>query len=62
VRWRRAARPHATVAYERRWLLARLAEAGLAAEVEVPGFFPGEAAAPTGQDVLIVGHGGRDAR
>lgn len=54
VRWRRAARPHAAVAYERRWWLARVAEAGLAVEVEVPGFFPGAAAVPTGQDVLVL--------
>jgi hypothetical protein len=54
VRWRRAARPHAAVAYERRWWLARVAEAGLAVEVEVAGFFPGEAALPAGQDVLVL--------
>ncbi|HEX6201659.1 MAG TPA: class I SAM-dependent methyltransferase [Thermoanaerobaculia bacterium] len=54
VRWRRAARPHAAVAYERRWWRARLEEAGLAVEVEVPGYFPGEAAVPAGQDVLVL--------
>lgn len=54
VRWRRAARPHAAVAFERRWFLARLAEAGLAVEHEVAGFHPGEAAVPAGQDVLVV--------
>lgn len=54
VRWRRAARPHAAVAYERGWWLARVAEAGLAVEVEVAGFFPGEAAVPAGQDVLVL--------
>jgi SAM-dependent methyltransferase len=54
VRWRRRHRPHAAVAFERRWLLDRLAEAGLAVAHDIPGFFPGEAAAPTGQDVLVL--------
>lgn len=54
VRWRRAARPHAAVAYERRLFLALLAAAGLALEEEIAGFFPGEAAPPAGQDVLVL--------
>lgn len=54
LRWRRAARPHAAVACERGWLLARLADAGLAVRDEIPGFHPGEVAVPTGQDTLVV--------
>ena len=60
VRWRRAAHPHAAVAFERGWFLARLAAAGLAVREEIPGFHPGEAATPSGQDTLVV-TGGVDA-
>jgi SAM-dependent methyltransferase len=58
VRWRRAARPHAAVAYERRWFLDRVGEAGLAVRCEVAGFHPGEAAVPSGQDVLVLRRAG----
>lgn len=54
VRWRRAARPTAAVAVEaetfRRWL----ADAGLKVESMVPGFHPGGAEPPTGQDTLVL--------
>lgn len=54
VRWRRALRPSAAVAYERRTFLDRVAGAGLTVAEEIHGFFPGEAAVPTGQDVLLL--------
>lgn len=54
VRWRRASRPTAAVAVEagtfRRWVAA----AGLQIESMLPGFHPGGAAPPTGQDTLIL--------
>lgn len=54
VRWRRALRPSAAVAYERRSFLDRIADAGLTVAEEIHGFFPGEAVVPSGQDVLLL--------
>jgi SAM-dependent methyltransferase len=54
VRWRRALRPTAAVAYERRSFLDSIADAGLTVAEEIHGFFPGEAAVPSGQDVLLL--------
>lgn len=54
VRWRRALRPTAAVAYERRSFLDSIADAGLTVAEEIHGFFPGESAVPTGQDVLLL--------
>ena len=55
VRMRSAARPRSAVAYERGLFLSMLAAAGLAIGVEIPGFCPGDADPPAGQDVLILG-------
>jgi len=55
VRWLRRVRPEAAVAYERRLFERMVAEAGLAVQSFLPGFWPGTAAHPSGQDCLIVG-------
>jgi SAM-dependent methyltransferase len=54
VRWRYRRWPHAAVAYER-GLFDFLARAnGLVCERFLAGFFPGTAAEPSGQDVLVL--------
>ncbi len=58
VRWRRAARPEAAVAYSHERFFALVAAAGLEVAAWVPGFFPGGAATPTGQDVLLLAEPG----
>jgi SAM-dependent methyltransferase len=57
VRFRSHARPRSAVAYERALFLSMLASAGLRVEHEIPGFYPGDADPPTGQDVLVLGVG-----
>lgn len=54
VRWLRATRPRAAVAYEWRHFLELLAGAGLEISSFVHGFYPGTDRRPRGQDVLVV--------
>ena len=54
VRWRRAARPTAAVAFARDRLESRCVETGLRPEQFVAGYFPGGAAPPNGQDTLVL--------
>jgi len=54
VRWRRAARPQAAVAYHRPYFEALVAAAGLEVVEVVTGFWPGTDRPPTGQDVLVL--------
>ncbi len=54
VRWRRAARPTAAVAYERGRFSSLVGAAGLEVENFVRGYFPGGAPVPTGQDLLVL--------
>jgi SAM-dependent methyltransferase len=56
VRWRSRLRPHSAVAYERDDFFKRIERAGLRVQWLSPGYFPGDSATPTGQDVLILGH------
>lgn len=56
VRWRSQLRPHSAVAYERDDFFKRIEQAGLRVQWLSPGYFPGDASTPTGQDVLILGH------
>jgi SAM-dependent methyltransferase len=54
VRWRRASRPTAAVAYARERLAAWAGGSGLEEERFVAGFHPGGAAPPAGQDTLVL--------
>lgn len=54
VRWRRAARPRAAVAYDRDRFDEMIAEAGLTTTAFVPGFWPGTDRPPAGQDTLVL--------
>lgn len=54
VRWRVDRRPHAAVAYWKDDAIRRIAEAGLRVETFVPGFWPGNALLPAGQDQLVL--------
>jgi SAM-dependent methyltransferase len=54
VRFRRALRPHAAVAYEAHRCAEMVAAAGLAVERRLDGFFPGTVRVPRGQDVLVL--------
>ena len=54
MRWRVRARPHAAIAYSRPAFEAMITAAGLRIDHLLMGFWPGRAATPTGQDVLIV--------
>jgi len=54
MRWRVRARPHAAIAYSRPAFEAMITAAGLRIDHLLTGFWPGCAATPTGQDVLIV--------
>jgi SAM-dependent methyltransferase len=54
VRWLRKLRPAAAVAYERVLFESMIAEAGLTLRSLIPGFWPGIAPVPQGQDVLIL--------
>ena len=54
VRWRRAARPTAAVAYERGCLERMCVEGGLQPENFVFGYFPGGEGTPRGQDTLVL--------
>lgn len=55
VRWLRPLRPRAAVAFDRGFFEGMIAEAGLTLREMVPGFWPGTAPVPQGQDVLILG-------
>lgn len=55
VRWRVRARPHAAIAYSRQAFEGMVAAAGLRIDHFLAGFWPGRAATPTGQDILVVG-------
>lgn len=55
VRWLRRLRPEAAVAFDRGLFESMIAEAGLTLREMVPGFWPGTAPVPRGQDVLILG-------
>lgn len=54
VRFRSRSRPRSAVAYERSRFLAMLDSAGLRIGHEIPGFYPGDADPPAGQDVLVL--------
>jgi SAM-dependent methyltransferase len=54
VRWRRALRPHAAVAYDRRSFEEMIGEAGLAVAAFVAGYWPGTSRPPGGQDLLVL--------
>jgi SAM-dependent methyltransferase len=54
IRWRRRARPHAAVAYDRALFEEMLFAAGLGIAEMLPGFWPGTAAVIRGQDTYIV--------
>lgn len=54
VRWRRRDHPRAAIGYDRAFLGELLARRGLVATDFVAGFWPGEAAHPTGQDTLVL--------
>jgi len=54
VRWRRAARPTAAVAWARESFAALAGASGLEEERFVAGFHPGGAAPPAGQDTLVL--------
>ena len=56
VRFHGSFRPRSAVAFERALFLAMLDSAGLSVHQEIPGFYPGDADPPTGQDVLVLGH------
>lgn len=56
IRWRWKARPESALAIERFRFLKWIAEAGLAVERFIPGFWPG-AAPPCGQDLLLLSDG-----
>jgi SAM-dependent methyltransferase len=55
VRWLRPLRPEAAVAFDRGAFEKMIAEAGLTLREMVPGFWPGIAPVPRGQDILILG-------
>jgi SAM-dependent methyltransferase len=55
VRWLRPLRPQAAIAFDRGFFEGMIAEAGLTLRELVPGFWPGTALVPQGQDVLILG-------
>jgi hypothetical protein len=54
VRWRRAARPTAAVAWERKALEGLCGATGLTVERFVTGYFPGDVAPPSGQDTFVL--------
>lgn len=54
VRWLRAARPRAAVAYDRSCFEDLVTEAGLEIVAFVPGFWPGADRPPKGQDTLVL--------
>ena len=58
VRWLRASRPRAAVAYEWSFFGGMLAAAGLEISSFVHGFYPGTDRRPRGQDVLVVERSG----
>jgi SAM-dependent methyltransferase len=53
VRWRRPGHPRAAIAYDRELFVGILAGSGLDEVVFAPGFFPGRAPVPTGQDTVV---------
>jgi ubiquinone/menaquinone biosynthesis C-methylase UbiE len=55
VRWLRNPRPQAAMAFDRMFFEGMIAEAGLTLRELVPGFWPGTAPVPRGQDVLVLG-------
>jgi SAM-dependent methyltransferase len=54
MRWLRPLRPRAAIAFDRGFFEGMIAEAGLALREMVPGFWPGTALVPQGQDILIL--------
>ena len=56
VRWRWRARPEAAVAYEMQHFTEMAHQARLEIVKFLPGFWPGEAGQPQGQDVLLLRH------
>jgi SAM-dependent methyltransferase len=54
VRWLRRLRVQAAIAFDRAFFEGMIAEAGLTLRVMVPGYWPGTAPVPRGQDVLIL--------
>jgi SAM-dependent methyltransferase len=55
VRWKWKARPESAVAYERGLFLAMIEDAGLRLQWFCQGFWPGESARLTAQDILLLG-------
>lgn len=55
VRWLRRLRPQAAVAFDRAFFEERIAEAGLTLRDMIPGYWPGIAPVPQGQDILVLG-------
>jgi SAM-dependent methyltransferase len=55
ARWRWKARPESAIAYERDYFSSMIADAGLRLGWFSQGFWPGDAARFTGQDILFVG-------
>jgi SAM-dependent methyltransferase len=56
LRFRRRARPHAAVAFERSFFESMAAEVGLEVALLWRGFWPGREPRPTGQDVVFLRH------
>ena len=54
LRWRIRNRPHAAVAYSKELFESIVRNAGLRVEARIDGFYPGEGAIPTGQDMLVL--------
>jgi SAM-dependent methyltransferase len=54
IRWLRRPQPRAAVAFDRGFFERMTAEAGLTVRQMLPGFWPGTATVPSGQDVLIL--------
>jgi SAM-dependent methyltransferase len=55
VRWLRRLRPQAAIAFDRGFFEGMIAEAGLTLREMIPGYWPGTAPVPQGQDILILG-------
>lgn len=54
VRWLRPLRPEAAVAFDRGLFESMIVEAGLTLREMIPGFWPGTAPVPQGQDILVL--------
>jgi len=55
IRWLRRQRVQAAVAFEREFFESMIVEAGLTLRSLIPGYWPGTATVPQGQDVLLLG-------